>query len=63
MCYLHLALSVCASSCSSQCDPGELVVMDEVEYLIVRKNNKLAADDVTKLSRGTIPSEVRNGDI
>ena len=31
--------------------------MDEVEYCIVRKNNRLAADEIKKLPRGTIPTE------
>ena len=31
--------------------------MDEVEYCIVRKNNKLAADEIKKLPRGTISTE------
>ena len=32
--------------------------MDEVEYCIIRKNSKLAADEVMKLPKGTIPTEV-----
>ena len=32
--------------------------MDEVEYCIVRKNKKLAADEIKKLSRGTISTDV-----
>ena len=32
--------------------------MDEVEYCIVRKNSKLAADEIRKLPRGTILTEV-----
>ena len=32
--------------------------MDEVEYCIVRKNSKLAADEIKKLPRGTILTEV-----
>ena len=46
------------SSCSRQCDPRDLSVMDEVEYCIVRKNGKLAADEVMKLPKGTIQTEV-----
>ena len=33
--------------------------MDEVEYCIVRKTNKLAADEIKKLPKGSIPTEVR----
>lgn len=33
--------------------------MDEVEYCIVRKGGKLAADEVRKLPRGSIQTEVR----
>ena len=32
--------------------------MDEVEYCIVRKNKKLAADEIRKLPRRTIPTDV-----
>ena len=32
--------------------------MDEVEYCIVRKNSKLAADEIRKLGKGSIPTEV-----
>ena len=32
--------------------------MDEVEYCIVRKNNKLAADEIKKLTKGSVPTEV-----
>ena len=31
--------------------------MDEVEYCIVRKSNRLAADEIKKLPRGTIITE------
>ena len=46
------------SSCNRYCDPRELELMDEVEYCIVRKNKKLAADEIKKLPRGTIPTDV-----
>lgn len=50
------------SSCNRYCDPRELELMDEVEYCIVRKNKKLAADEIKKLPRGTIPAdEVKPG--
>lgn len=45
------------SSCNKFCDPQELDIMDEVEYCIVRKNNRLAADEIKKLPRGTITTE------
>lgn len=45
------------SSCNKYCNPRELEVMDEVEYCIVRKNSKLAADEIRKLPRGTILTE------
>lgn len=45
------------SSCNKFCDPRELDVMDEVEYCIVRKINRLAADEIKKLPRGTITTE------
>ncbi len=32
--------------------------MDEVEYCIVRRSGKLAADEVVKLPKGTIQTEV-----
>ena len=47
------------SSCHRLCDPRDLAVMDEVEYCIVRKGGKLAADEVTKLAQGSIETEVR----
>ena len=34
--------------------------MDEVEYCIVRKNNRLAADEIRKLAKGTITTEQVN---
>ena len=46
------------SSCNRYCDPRELELMDEVEYCIVRKNKKLAADEIKKLPRGTILTDV-----
>ena len=46
------------SSCNKYCDPRELELMDEVEYCIVRKNKKLAADEIRKLPRRTIPTDV-----
>jgi cold shock CspA family protein len=45
------------SSCNKFCDPRELEIMDEVEYCIVRKSNRLAADEIKKLPRGTIATE------
>ena len=59
--YKYEFLSACTglySSCNRYCDPRELELMDEVEYCIVRKNKKLAADEIKKLSRGTIPTDV-----
>lgn len=47
------------SSCNKYCDPRELELMDEVEYCIVRKNKKLAADEIRKLPHRTIPTDVR----
>lgn len=49
---------VYCSSCNQYCDPRELELMDEVEYCIVRKNKKLAADEIKKLPPGTIPIDV-----
>ena len=46
------------SSCNWYCDPRELELMDEVEYCIVRENKKLAADEIKKLPRGKIPTDV-----
>ena len=34
-------------------------MLDEVEYCIVRKAGKLAADEIKTLPKGTIPMEVR----
>ena len=51
--YVHVR-----SSCNGFCDPYDLKVMDEVEYGIVRKNSKLSADEIRKLTPGTIPTEV-----
>ena len=57
--YMFVVVSLLfISSCNKFCDPRELEVMDEVEYSIVRKNSKLAADGIKKLTRGTIPTEV-----
>ena len=50
-------LSLFFSSCNKFCDPRELDIMDEVEYCIVRKSNRLAADEIKKLPRGTIITE------
>lgn len=55
-------IMVC-SSCNRYCDPRELELMDEVEYCIVRKNKKLAADEIKKLTRGTIPTDVSVHDV
>jgi len=48
-------------SCNGFCEPGDLKVMDEVEYGIVRKNGKLSADEIRKLAPGSIPAEVSYG--
>ena len=70
--YVHTVVCVCVivsfdahsifvytcSSCNRYCDPRELELMDEVEYCIVRKNKKLAADEIKKLPRGTILTDV-----
>lgn len=55
---MHIMYVHMCSSCNRYCNPRELELMDEVEYCIVRKNKKLAADEIKKLSRGTIPSDV-----
>ena len=52
-----LSLSIVLAT-ASYCDPRELELMDEVEYCIVRKNKKLAADEIKKLPRGTILTDV-----
>ena len=67
---MHMVVCVCVtvsfdahiivvySLCNRYCDPRELELMDEVEYCIVRKNKKLAADEIKKLPCGTILTDV-----
>lgn len=37
--------------------------MDEVEYGLIRKNERLSADEIKKLEHGTITPEVSHNDI
>ena len=57
-CYYYSILLF--SSCNKFCDPRDLKLMDEVEYCLVRKNGRLSADEIKKLDKGTIMSEVSN---